>query len=162
MKHIAEWSWRLGVAGMALTLGAILVLHALATLSADLRRLERKTADLGTLQKLAADWKANQQALLPFAELPAKQPVPLAELAAQNLSGVTPSIRQRETMPALAGWQVRRGELKCETSLAVLGKFLLAAASNRPPWRLTEFELAAGSTSGTARVTLVLDALEKK
>jgi hypothetical protein len=92
--------------------------------------------------------------------LSSKQPIPLTELAAQQLPGVTPSIRQRETLPALGGWQVRRTEVKCEAPLATLGQFLLAAEHARPPWRLVEFDITA--TEKAARATLVLEALEKK
>jgi hypothetical protein len=160
MNRFTGAQLRLGVAALAALLGAALALHALTTLSADLRRLERKAGDLATLQKIAAEWRAALRATLPFEGLSSKQPVPLTELAAQQLPGVTPSIRQRETLPALGGWQVRRAEVKCEAPLAALGQFLLAAEQARPPWRLVEFDIAA--TEKAARATLVLEALEKK
>jgi len=150
-------------AALTLVLGLALALHALATLSTDLQRIERKTGDLAKLQQIATDWHANQQALQPFEALSAKQPVPLAELFAKYVPGVTPNIRQREARPALAGWQARRTEVKCEAPLATLGQFLRAAADARPPWQLVEFDLtAAERTAGVARITLVLEALEKK
>ncbi|TAN39214.1 MAG: hypothetical protein EPN23_00385 [Verrucomicrobia bacterium] len=153
----------LGAAALAVTLGVALALHALSTLSDDLRRIERKAGDLATLQKIAADWRANQQAVQPFEALASKQPMPLAELFAQHVPGVTPSIRQREARPALAGWQARRTEVKGEAPLADLVQFLRAAADARPPWQLVEFDLTAAERApGVARVTLVLEALEKK
>ena len=160
MNRLTGEQLRLGAAALMLTLGIVLTLHALTTLSADLRRLERKAGDLATLQKIAADWRANQQALRPFEALSTKQPVPLTELAGQHLPGVTPSIHQRETLPALGGWQVRRTEMKCEAPLVMLGQFLLAAENARPPWRLGEFDITA--TEKAARATLVLEALERK
>lgn len=160
MSRLRGEQLRVSAAALALMLGVVLAVHALLTLSADLRRLERKANDLAALQKIAADWRANQQALQPFEALSNKQPMPLTELTAQYLPGVTPSIRQRENLPVLGGWQVRRTEVKCEAPLAMLGQFLLAAERARPPWRLVEFDITA--TEKAARVTLVLEALEKK
>ena len=153
----------LGVALLTTGVGVALALQALFTLSSDLHRLDRKMGDLATLKKIQADWKANQQVLQPFEALASPHPVVLTELAAKNLPGITPSIRQRESIPAMAGWVARHTEVKCEVTPADLGKFLLAAESARPPWRLVEFDLSTSATAaGTIRAALVLEALEKK
>jgi len=163
MSRLEGHQIRLGLAALALAAGAVLVLQALLTLSNDLHRLERKAGDLAILKNIAADWSANQRALQPFEALTAKRPIPLTELAAQTLPGVTPSIRMRESAPALAGWLMRRTEVKCEATPAALGNFLLAAESARPPWRLVEFDFTLAATAPDAiRATLVLEALEKK
>lgn len=160
MKRLTGEQLWLGAAILALLLGVALASHALLALATDLHRCERKANDLAALQKIAADWRVNQQALQPFEALSSKQPVPLAELAGRYLPGITPGIRQREALPALGGWQVRRTEIKCEAPLATLGQLLMAAENARPPWRLVEFDITA--MEKTVRATLVLEALEKK
>ena len=153
----------LGVALLTVTMGVAMVLQALFTLSADLHRLERKGGDLAALKKIQADWKANQQVLQPFEALASPHPIALTELAAKNLPGITPTIRQRESVPAMAGWVARHTEVKCEAPPADLGKFLLAAESARPPWRLVEFDIStSAAAAGTVRAMLLLEALEKK
>ena len=143
--------------------GAILALYTLCTLSDDLHKLDRKTADLATLKRLAADNHACRQTLAPFEALATKSPPSLTELAAKALPGITPAIRQRESQAAANGWLVRRSEVKFDAAPVVLGNFLAAAEAARPPWRLVEFDLVAGVPApDTVRATLLFEALEKK
>jgi hypothetical protein len=152
-----------GAAGVVFALGVVLVLYTLSALPGELRKLERKNADLATLKRLAVDDRASRQALAPFEALAAKAPPALSELAAKALPGLTPLIRQRESQAAANGWQARRAEIKCDAAPAALGAFLAAAEAARPPWRLVEFDFVTGVTApDTVRATLLLEALEKK
>jgi hypothetical protein len=163
MSRLTTIRVRLGLALAAAAAGGALVLYSLASLSEDLHKLDRKTTDLATLRRLAADNRGSQQALAPFEALATKQPSSLTELAAKTLPGSTPAIRQRESLSAANGWQARRAEVKVDAAPAALGNFLAAAEAARPPWRLVEFEFVAGVPSpDTVRVTLLLEALEKK
>jgi len=163
MSRPAARQIRQGLALAVLAAGVALALYSLGALSDDLRKLDRKTADLATLKRLAADWRSSQQALAPFEALATQQPPSLTELAAKTLPGITPNIRQRESQAAANGWLARRMELKFDAPSAVLGNFLAAAEAARPPWRLVEFDLVAGvPTPDTVRATFLLEALEKK
>ena len=143
--------------------GAALALYTLFTLSDDIHKLNRKTADLATLKRLTADDRISRQTLAPFEALATKSPPSLTELATKSLSGITPTIRQRESQAAANGWQVRRSEVKFDAPPVVLGRFLAAAEATRPPWRLVEFDLVAGVPApDTVRATLLFEALEKK
>jgi len=154
---------RLGLALAVAAAGGALALYTLGSLTDDLHKLDRKTADLATLRRLAADQRGSQQALAPFEALTIKQPPSLTELAAKSLPGIAPSVRQRESLSAANGWQARRVEVKFDASAAALGNFLTAAEAARPPWRLVEFDLVAGVPApDVVRVTLLLEALEKK
>lgn len=154
---------RLGLALAVAAAGGALALYTLGSLSEDLSKLDRKTTALATLRRLAAEQRGSQQALAPFEALASKQPPSLTELAAKTLPGITPSLRQRESQGAANGWQVRRVEVKFDAPVAALGNFLAAAEAARPPWRLVEFDLVAGVPApDTVRVTLLLEALEKK
>jgi hypothetical protein len=159
-SHIRLWN---GAALAVFAGGVVLAVYTLSALSGDLHKLERKTADLATLKRLAVDDRASRQALAPFEALAIKTPPSLTELAAQALPGITPAIRQRESQAAASGWQARRAEVKCDAPPAALGAFLAAAETARPPWRLVEFDFVTGVTApDTVRATLVLEALEKK
>lgn len=163
MSTLTTAQVRLGLAFAVAAAGGALVLYMLGALSDDLHKLDRKTADLATLRRLAADQHGSQQALAPFEALVTKQPPSLTELAAKALPGITPSLRQRESQSAANGWQARRVEMKFDAPAAALGSFLAAAEAARPPWRLVEFELVAGVPApDVVRVTLLLEALEKK
>ncbi len=152
-----------GVAGVVLAAGVVLVAYTLSALPNELRKLERKTADLTALKQLAAADRTSRRALAPFEALANKTPPALAGLAAQTLAGITPAIRQRESQAAANGWQARRAEVKCDASPATLGAFLAAAEAVRPPWRLVEFDFVSGVTApDTVRATLLLEALENK
>ncbi len=154
---------RLGLALAVAAAGVLLTLYSLAALSEDLSKLERKTTALATLRRLAADQRGTQRALAPFEALATKQPPSLTDLAAKTLPGIAPGIRQRESQGAANGWQTRRVEVKFDAAPAALGSFLAAAAAARPPWRLVECDLVAGVPGpDTVRVTLLLEALEKK
>jgi hypothetical protein len=163
MSSLTPTRLRLGLALAVAAAGGVCALYALGSLSDDLRKLERKTADLATLRRLAADHRGTQQALAPFEALTTKQPPSLTELAAKTLPGITPGFRQREGQGAANGWQARRVEVKVDAPPAALGAFLAAAGAARPPWRLVEIDLVAGVPGpDTVRVTLLLEALEKK
>jgi len=162
MSRLTNARVRLGLALAAAAAGGALVLYSLVSLSEDLSKLDRKTAAIATLRRLAADNRGSQQALAPFEALATKQPPSLTELAAKTLPGITPGIRQRESHSAANGWQARRVEMKVDAAPAALGNFLAAAEAARPSWRLVEFEFVAGvPTPDTVRVTLLLEALEK-
>ena len=152
--------------GLALAMaaaGGLLALYTLVGLPDDLHKFERKTTDLATLRRLAADNRGNQQALAPFEALATKQPTPLSEILAKTLPGILPTIHQRESQAAANGWQVRRTEVKFDAAPAALGNFLAAAEAARPPWRLVGFDLFSGVPGpDTVRATLLLEALEKK
>jgi len=159
-SNIQLWN---GAALAVFAAGAVLAAYTFSALSSDLRKLERKTADLATLKRLAADDRTSRQALAPFEALATKQPPSLTELAAKALPGITPAIRQRESQAAANGWQARRAEMKCDAPPALIGNFLAAAEAARPPWRLVEFDFVTGvTTPDTVRATLVFEALEKK
>ncbi|MCX7007357.1 MAG: hypothetical protein NTY53_08935 [Kiritimatiellaeota bacterium] len=163
MSRPASMQIRQGLALTVLAGGLVLALYTLSTLSDALHKLDRKTADLATLKRLAVDWHSSQQALAPFEALATKQPPSLTELAAKTLPGITPNIRQRESQAAANGWSVRRMEMKFDAPSAVLGNFLAAAEAARPPWRLVEFDLVAGVPApDSVRATFLLEALEKK
>lgn len=152
-----------GTAITVFAIGVVVAAYTFFALPGDLRKLERKTVDLATLKRLAADDRTSRQALAPFEALATKSPVSLTDLATKTLTGITPAIRQRESQVAANGWQARRAEVKCDAPPTALGNFLAAAATARPPWRLVEFDFVTGVTApDTVRATLVLEALEKK
>jgi len=163
MSSLTTAQVRLGLALAVAVAGGALALYTLGSLSEELGKLDRKTNALATLRRLAADQRGSQQALVPFEALATKQPPSLTEIAAKALPGITPSIRQRESQSAANGWQARRVEVKFDAPAVALGSFLAASEAARPPWRLVEFDLVAGVPApDTVRVTLLLEALEKK
>lgn len=152
-----------GLAIAVAAAGGLLALYTLASLPEELHRFERKTTDLATLRRLAANNRGSQQALAPLEALTTQQPPPLSELLAKTLPGLLPTIHQRESQAAANGWQVRRTEVKFDAAPAALGSFLAAAEAARPPWRLVGFDLFSGVPGPeTVRATLLLEALEKK
>ncbi len=155
--------WLAGAALAALAVGLLFSAHSLATLSADLYRIQRRAADVATLRRLEAGWRSEQQAVQQFEQLRTRQPASLAELVAKYVPSGTHALRLRESVPAAAGWTLRRAEVKLETiRLAELTALLASAERGRPPWRLAEFDLAATDAAGIGRATLVFEALEKK
>ncbi|MCX6997630.1 MAG: hypothetical protein NTV49_11220 [Kiritimatiellaeota bacterium] len=155
--------WLAGAALLAVAAGTLLALATLSTLSDDLRRIRRRAADLDQLRRLEAGWRSDQLAVQKFEDLRTHQPTPLAELAAKNIAGAPPAIRLRESIPAAAGWTLRRAAVKLDdVRMEDLTRLLAAAESSRPPWRLAEFALTASDTAGAGRAMLVFEALEKK
>ena len=126
--------------------------------------MKRKYADLDRLLALQRDRSRDLAAVDAFNQLPAKAPAPLADLANAVLPGNRPTIRQRETRPAAAGWSVRSTEVSFDSvKLSDIARFLAKAEESRPPWRLVEFSATASEQSpASARVTVLLEALEKR
>lgn len=126
--------------------------------------MKRKYADLDRLLALQRNRSRDIAAIDAFSQLPSKTPAPLADLANSALPGSRPAIHQRETRPAAAGWSVRSVEVSFDSvKLSDLARFLAKAEEARPPWRLAEFNATALEQSpGSARISVVLEALEKR
>ena len=152
------------LAAVACSLGIVLTADSIIQAPQFADMLKRKHADLDRLLALQQDRSRDLAAIDAFNQLPAKTPAPLGDLVNAALPGSRPAIRQRETRPAAAGWSVRSVEVSFDSvKLSDLARFLSKAEEARPPWRLVEFDATALEQSpASARISLVLEALEKK
>ena len=152
------------LAAVACALGLVLTADSIlqAPQSADV--MKRKYADLDRLLALQRGRARDLAAVDTFNQLPNKTPAPLGDMANAVLPGSRPAIHQRETRPAAAGWTVRSVEISFDSlKLSDLSRFLARAGEARPPWRLAEFNATALEQSpGSARISVVLEALEKR
>ncbi|MFH0879892.1 MAG: hypothetical protein V2A34_09285 [Lentisphaerota bacterium] len=149
---------------LAAVAGVLLSLHSLRTTPENLRILERKTADLrdlSSLEKLAGD---DQGAIAEFEKIADHPPATMADIARKAQWSSPPDVRLRDGAPTISGWTVRAAEISMNSvRFTDLSRFILAAESERPPWQLRECTLSAsGQGEGTARATLIMEALEKK
>ncbi len=154
--------WAMAI--VALALGFWLTVRSARKTPDYIRWIERKTEHLEQLQHMRTALRANHEAVAAFEALDHRQPPELSGLIRETIPGVAADIRQRETGPAAEGWTVRRMEVELEEApLNRIGHLLYRAESARPPWRLVECDLLASDRNpGYARVTLILEALEKR
>jgi hypothetical protein len=152
------------LAAVACALGVVLTADSVIQAPQFADVMKRKYADLDRLLSLQRDRSRDLAAIDTFNQLPAKTPVPLADLVNTSLPGSRPAIHQRETRPAAAGWSVRSVEVSFDSvKLSDLARFLAKAEEARPPWRLAEFNATALEQSpASARISVVLEALEKR
>jgi hypothetical protein len=152
------------LAAVACGLGIVLTADSILQAPQFADAMKRKYADLDRLLVIQNDQARDLAAVDMFNQLPSKTPAPLADLANAAMPGIHAAIHQRETRPAAAAWSVRSVEVSFDSvKLADLARFLAKAEESRPPWRLTEFNATALEQSpGSARISVVLEALEKR
>ena len=153
----------LAMAGVAAA-GMALSLYTLQSTPERLRAIERKTADLASLQDAQRQSGAEDEALAALEQLPSTQPPPLADLARQAQITVPPDVRLRDSQAVMAGWSARSAEISWSAvRFTELGRFIQAAEAARPPWRLRECTLAPSERGeDRTRASLVMESLEKK
>lgn len=127
------------------------------------RQLERKQADLTTLQQAARAHQQRLQYVRVVDELPRTQPPELAPLLQTHVPRYRADIRHQPSEPVWAQWQVRRPEIVFDqVSLSKLSMLLAALEQARPPWLLREIDIRANDQlRDTAHVTMILEGLEK-
>lgn len=143
--------------------GAIFTILAFAGMPAHTERLNEKKKTLAALRELERERNHGRSAVLAFESADSRAPAPMGALASSRLSGMNPEIRVRETIALSDGWSLSRLEIVCsDADLARLPAFLLAAESGRPPWKLTEFTVAASrKEGGYGRATMAMESLAK-
>ena len=108
-KIIASLAAVACVLGIALTADSIIQAPRFA------KSMKRKYADVDRLLALQRDRSHDLAAIDAFDKLPAKTPVPLSDLVNTALPGNRPTIHQRETRPAAAGWSIRSVEVSFDS-----------------------------------------------
>jgi len=146
------------LAGLALTYGNIRATPAWV------RQLVAKAAILHELRARERTHASNLAAAIRLEEERAYQPVRLGSIFELSLPSARPDIRPLEGRELENGWSLRRSEVILQAvRLSELGGALQAAEDSRPPWRLVECAVSASDQGpGVGRVTLVMQALEKK
>ena len=157
-------------AAVVAAIAAVLTIYAVNTIDRCSKKMQDRVADTRKYanysRALQEDERAaahNAAAIKMFEALPDPHPVQLADLLKRSLSGEKYEISEQPSQATIEGWQVIRREVTLpEIQLAKLGAFLTTAETQRPPWKLVSCRIVPiGARSGTGRVSLTLDALEK-
>lgn len=150
--------------GVALALGLWLTAQSVRMTPDYARWIARKSGDVQQLYRMQSALRRDREAIAAFEALDPKPLVGLSDAIRQIMPGVSADVRQRESRSAIEGWTVRRMEVELnEAPLEQLGRLLYRIESSRPPWRLVECNLLASDRNpGHARVTLILEGLEKR
>ena len=143
--------------------GALFTILAFAGMPGHAGRVNEKKKTLAALRELERERNLGRSAILAFESADSRAPAPMGALASSHLSGMNPEIRVRETIALPDGWSLSRLEIVCsDADLARLSAFLLAAESGRPPWKLTEFTVAASrKEGGHGRAAMTMESLAK-
>jgi hypothetical protein len=114
---------------------------------------------IARLREVQARMARYDGAVAQFDALGAVSSEPLAPLVRSVFPDDRAEVRERESMPPVSGWTVRRMDVVLgEVDLQRLGLLLQKLEDGRPPWRLRECTIKASRQApGRGKVTLVLE-----
>ena len=162
MKNARTITWFYLVGGLLAAVALWQTARTIADTPRNLAQLARRHGDLIQLQGLAERHAVNRAAVAAL-ESTSGTPPELKAWCQQQWPDLPVEVSERETVPLLPGWSVRRVDVRlADVTLAEVGHLLNQAEALRPPWRVVEAQLTAGSSAGRGRASLVMEALVRK
>jgi len=151
-------------AGIALAAGLALTARTAGRLGEARERLDRKIEEVAAIRAIeerAAPYRAAQEAFARLAPPPGGE---LPELIAREFDPHKPDDAPEFRRESAPGWAIRQREIVfSDVPFEKVGRFLQAAESLRPPWRLVKGMLRpSAGTAGAGQCVLLLEALERK
>ncbi len=150
-------------ATLSLLTGLGLTAGTARALPAHRRHLEQKQETLAALRDFRRSLAGETSARHAFEALPTAPAAGLRQMASASLPGTQPQFRPSDRTDLAGGWTRTRVEVTLrDTDLPGVLRFVAQAETERPPWRLIEFDMTSSERGGRAgRVTLLLEAVER-
>lgn len=162
MKRPSRNTLLYGAAALLSVCALLFTARTLADTPRALAQIARRRGDLLQLQGLAERHAANRAALLTV-EATTNAPVDLTAWLHERQPDWKAELQERDTTPLVAGWTVRRIDLRLpDVTLTDAVRWLAEAEALRPPWRAVEIQIVAGATAGQGQLNLVLETLARK
>ncbi|MBI3985764.1 MAG: hypothetical protein HY343_02500 [Lentisphaerae bacterium] len=151
-------------AGLAVLAGLVMSGLTLRQLPEQARLWKQKQTVLRQLQALKANRAQREATVRLFEDLPSAGAGPTpAELAQQAVPDASPSFQDKGVTAVSSNWSLRAVEVSFQdAALEPVSRFAVTLETQRPPWKVTGFRIAASRPDGGyGHVTLTLEHLER-
>lgn len=158
-KNAVLWSLAL----IAVFLAFVSTAHSLLTFSDSKNKIKARRNTLAALKGLECEYNLANQPLDNLKSLPSPlKAAPLQTLASELTTATNVEITERGVKNLSGGWQIRQAELQAANiKLEQLGFFISAASKQQPAWVLQACKIESAAQAGFAKVSLLLEALER-
>ena len=149
---------------LAMLVGVLWTLSSLHSFSARRAILERRQADIRTLEDIRDTLHQQTAVVNLLADLPAPSVSDLTAALQTMAPDARVETRYRESEPVWEDWHAQRYDIALEPiSWSRLGDVLTYLDAQRPPWRPVEIALVAeGPPDAEGRATLIVEVLTKR